>query len=308
MLTRIGFKLFRIGRYLERAEFIARYSKTHYLHYLDAASPEHKQELLESLLEAPVLQQQYFDTNEQLEENKILHFISIDEANPDSIQAIVAQARELAKGARDSIAVDLWEYINSFNHALNKFTDTKLQREGFLTYTKKTIQFSLIIKGYIDTVMVRDDRWMLLALGVHLERSMQTAKLLLNKMKDSTTEEGYDERNHLIAMLQSIGSYETFKEVNQQPVSRPEAFRFMVFNPRFPKSLVYNFYAIQNIIGKISFYQPEEKDAMVQQLSSLINDYQQPNEQLSRDIIFLEDTINALQELGEQLERKYLLA
>jgi uncharacterized alpha-E superfamily protein len=215
MLARIGSSLFRMGRYLERTEYLTGFSKTHYLHYLDASSPEHKQELLESLLNYSSVSEQYFDTYGKLEEDKVLRYIAIDEANHYSIRATVAKARELARGTRDSIAADLWEYINSFYHTMNNFSQAELQRDGFLSCTKKAIQFSLLIKGYADTLMIRDDRWMLLLLGFHLEQSIQSTKLLLTKMKDSARNEGYHERNHLIAMLQSIGSYETFKKVNQ---------------------------------------------------------------------------------------------
>lgn len=296
-----------MGRYLEQAEYMAGFSKTHYLHYMDASSPEHKQELLESLLNYSTVSQQYFDTYGKPEEDKVLRYIAIDEANPSAIRAIVAKARELARGTRDSVPADLWEYINSFYHAVNNFGDVELQREGFLSYTKKAIRFSLMIKGYADTLMFRDDQWMMLALGFHLERSIQSTKLLLSKLKDSSGNEGNHERNHLIAMLQSIGSYETYKKVNQQAVTRREALNFMAFNPDFPRSIVYNFYAIQKISKEIGFYGAEEKDLMARQLSSLLKNFHHENEREIRDVGFLEDTLSALQELGDILERKYLV-
>lgn len=308
MLPRIGLNLFRLGRSLERSEYMAGSSKAHYLHYLDAASPEYKKEWLESLLNEPTIRQQYFDTYGRLEEEKVLHFIAIDEANPYSIRTTVTNARELARGSRDSLATDLWEFINSFYHAINKFSNTKLERDGFLAYTKKVIQFSLMIKGYIETVMVRDDRWMLLALGFHLERSIQACRLLLHNLNESDAQEGYDERNHLIAMLQSVGSYETYKKLNQQSIGRREALYFLAFNPDFPRSIVYNFYAIQKISQEIGFYGQEEKDAMVRQLSSLMKNFHHQNERDAKNVLFLKDTLKALQELGDILERKYLVS
>jgi uncharacterized alpha-E superfamily protein len=82
----------------------------------------------------------------------------------------------------------------------------------------------------------------------------------------------------------------------------------VAFNPDFPKSVVYNFYAIQNISKEIGFYGPEEKDSMVLQLSSLLKSFHHANEREVKDVGFLEDTLSALQELGDILERKYLLA
>lgn len=307
LLSRIGYSIFRMGRYLERVEQTALYAKTHYLHYLDAAFPEHKEELLVSLLTGVGLRQSYFEKYALLEEGKVLSFIAIDSPS-DAIRTNVIKARELARGARDCIAAEYWEYINCFYHAMNSYSNSRLQRDGFQNFAKKAIDNSLIIKGYAESFMLRDDRWTLLAMGYKLESALLATKLLLHKLPETDGTEGYPKDRHLIAMVQSIGSYEVYKKFYQQNISRRHAIDFIAFNPAFPKSILNNLTTILNISHDIGFYGQEEKGLLEAQLTELLKDFQNGYQAIAggSEIELLEKTYNRLQALAALLDQEDL--
>lgn len=308
MLARIGNKLFRMGRYLDRADHMAGYSQAHYLHYLDAAFPEYKEKLLESLLSDSLQRQLYFEKYTRMEEEKLLSFIALDADNPYAIRSHVTKARELARGARDCISAELWEHINCFYHAMNSYNRSRLQHEGFHNFTKKAKDFSLMIKGYTESVMLRDDRWMLLSMGFKLESAIQAAELLRNKLHEIEGKEAYHERDHLIAMLQSTGSYEMYKKFYQQNISRRDAIHFVVFNRAFPKSVMFSLDTIQKISQDINFYGPEEKNTIETHMVKLIEEIQaaQSGVPSGAEAELLEKTISSLHELANMLEQEHL--
>src|SRR5215217_2807651 len=103
MLSRIGNSLFWMGRYIERAEHVARYTKVHYVSSLDAPLALNKENTLESILDLMGQQADYYQKYGQLTDDDVLCFITIDDNNPSSIVSTVNLIRENARGTRDSI-------------------------------------------------------------------------------------------------------------------------------------------------------------------------------------------------------------
>jgi uncharacterized alpha-E superfamily protein len=306
LLSRNGALIFRLGRYLQKAEFMVAYMQAHYLHYLDADQADLKKGLLESLLLEPDSRQQYFGQHLKLEEEKVLRFITIGQSSPASLKATVAKARELARGARDCIPADLWEYINALYLKLHKIDDTRLQQKGLLSYTKKARQMCQAIKGYVHTQMLRDDCWMLLNLGFHLERSMQACQLLRYRQKELAANKSEHEYVQLIAMLQSMGSYESYKKLYQQAIDWATVSRFIACNRTFPGSILFNLQALQQLSQDVGFYEPEEKDHLIHIINSLLKNFQQAR--LTADDTSLQHIQQELQGLCQILEQKYLEA
>lgn len=167
---------------------------------------------------------------------------------------------------------------------------------------------SLIIKGYAESAMLRDDRWTLLTMGYKLESALQGTKLLLNKLNETGGKDAYPKNDHLIAMVQSIGSYEVYKKFYQHNISRRDAIDFIAFNPAFPKSIIYNLATILKISDDIGFYGQEEKDAIEFHLTSLLKNFRNgyPKVAEGAETEFFEKTRSRLQELAGILDQEYL--
>lgn len=108
MLSRVANNLYWMGRYIERADHLARYSNANYFSTLDA--PILKAYDRSFVLESMLFMAGIFDM-EKVVERDVLFRIGLDQKNTNSILSNVTFARENARGARNVISTELWEAI-----------------------------------------------------------------------------------------------------------------------------------------------------------------------------------------------------
>ncbi|WP_224999152.1 alpha-E domain-containing protein [Cesiribacter sp. SM1] len=309
MLARIGNKLYWAGRYLEQAEQMASYTRVHYLASMDAPSPAFKTSLWEFLLQSTQSKQAYFRHYRHAEEEKVLHFIALEEANPASIFSTVTKARELARGARDCISAGLWEHINCFYHAINNYTAEKLAQKSFCSFAQKVEKYSYTIKGYINSIMIRNEEWKMLSMGYHLERALQLNTMLLSKMHEISTNISSGkpeavEYYHMKSMLEGIDAYEMYKQHYKTNINRSHFIHFLVFNSAFPKSIAYNLNQLFLLCQDGNENSQLQDSTLMQQIESMTATIGSINPEAleGNELPFLESNLKNLQQLAETLE------
>jgi len=313
MLSRIGNSLFWMGRYLERAEHIARYTKVHYVSSLDAPLAQSKEFALKSILNFVGSYNDYCQKYQQLTEDEVLYFVTLDENNPYSVLANVGLIRENARGTRDCISMELWEAINRFYHTINNYSAAKLNQEGIFNFSQLVEVNSSVIKGYIANTLIRNEEWMLISLGVHLERAVQVAKIILTKLTDienlNEAKRGGPVENYQWTMLlKSAESFDMYKRYFKSNPFRKNTLDFLLFNPTFPKSLAFNLNVVQKNIQDIAFQEEKGKGSINFKIGKIATQYQflTVEEVEESPIEFLSKTIDKIYNLARLLEEKYL--
>lgn len=311
MISRIGNQLFQLGRYLERAEQVASFTKVQYLSAMDAPFPAYKTSIWAFLLDATQARQSYFDIYESVDEEHVLRFIAIEEVNPASIRATVAKARELARGARNSISAELWEHINSYYHTMIAYTEERLKQKGFYSFAQKAEKYSYTIKGYIDSIMLRNEEWKLLAMGYHLERAIQANHLLLTHQQviarnRSTGQVKAFEDYQMRSMLEGLGSYEMYKQYYQSHVNERDFLHFMILNTSFPKSIAYNLERIKILSREDGVNGQLEENIFLQQLTKLIAEISvlHPDALQGAETDLLTNTLKCLHNITDIMEQE----
>jgi uncharacterized alpha-E superfamily protein len=313
MLSRIGNRVYWLGRYLERAEFLARYTNVHYMHFMDAPATQGKDSALQSVLHVAEVHERYFSAHTRLKAEDVFRFISVDEANPESVLAHIVRVREYASGARDALTPEMWEYINCFYHELVSYSASRLPQEGIEVFARKVAANASMIKGYLHSRMLRNEGWTLLSLGIYLESARLVSQSLRYRMQTLAAQAdagqpGPPESPQLALLLESIGTYEMFKQMYQEKAGRKLALDFLVKNPAYPKSLRYSFARIQTLLSSIGHLRPEAADALGSKSHSLLEKCQAfvPGEEAGPAVAFLEESVTALTNLAGQLENAYL--
>lgn len=313
MLSRIGNSLFWMGRYLERAEHIARYTKVHYVSSLDAPLAQSKEFALSSILNMVGSSQSYLQQHEGLTEDEVLYFVTLNENNPSSVLANVGLIRENARGTRDCISMELWEAINRFYHTVNNYSAEKLNHEGVFNFSQMVEENSSVIKGYIANTLIRNEEWMLISLGLHLERAIQVTKIILTKLKDIETLEaakrgGPVENYQWTMLLKSAESFDMYKRYFKTNPFRKNALDFLLFNPNFPKSVAFNLNIVQRNIHDIAFQDEKGKGSINFKIGKIATQYQFITvEEIEENTVeFLNKTIDKIYNLARLLEEKYL--
>ncbi|MDQ3291466.1 MAG: alpha-E domain-containing protein [Bacteroidota bacterium] len=313
MLSRIGNSLFWMGRYIERTEHIARYTKVQYVSSVDVPLGQSRDLIMESILDMAGSRGNYTQVQEQLLEDEVINYITISDSNPYSLIGYIGMIRENARGARDRLSIELWEAINSFYHKTNHYTPEDLQNEGVEAFARKIEEHSYVIKGYIDNTLLRNEEWRLISLGIYLERAIQICQILQTKLKDiekidSVKLKGALENYHWTTILESTESFDMYMRCQRTPPNRHNVLHFLLFDMDFPKSVAFSLSNVKNCIQGISF-QEEKRTSSLDFIAGKLAcrfSYNTIEEVENSATEFLKNTLQSIYELTHLLDVKYL--
>lgn len=178
LLSRTADDLFWLARYVERAENTAR--------IIDAALR------LSSLpsgyggsgneWESAVISTGNHDLFTSLYEEAtretVVEFLAFSPENPSSIRSCLTVARRSARAVRTAITVEMWEAVNGAWLDLHRFDAASMTRQRLNTFLAFVKEFSIRFDGSAYRTMLRTDAYSFSRLGVFLERSDATARIL----------------------------------------------------------------------------------------------------------------------------------
>ncbi len=305
--------MFWMGRYLERAEHIARFTRVQFMSSVDAPVGQSRETVLASILEMSANRPGYFAAHPELHDEAVLTYTTIAENNPFSILAYLNMVRENARGARDSISIELWESINSFYHRMNAFAEAGFHSAEIEYFTKRMEESSYVIKGHIDNTLLRNEVWMLLSLDMHLERAVQVCLILLTKLKDiekldAAKQGGAVETYQWMTTLQSIESFDMFMRCQKTSPTKHTVLDFLLFDSAFPKSIAFSLACVKQYIEGIPFQEDKKKGSLNFIAGKLACHYQYNTiEDIETSPVeFLETTLQNIYDLAHLLDVKYL--
>lgn len=251
MLSRLANHLFWMGRYLERAEYLARYAQVHYYSALDANFLLPKEDVHTSVLKYSGMYESFTEKYNGFKDKDVLYYLFLDPYNPHSVKHNIQQARYNARCSRDLLLTELWEAINILYHEVN---DTVLIDIESFDEVSKFIRSNIsIINGYIDNSLMHSDVWAVFKAGQHIERAYQVSKILHTKwneiLKGRETEQTLDYENYLcVTMLRSAESLDMSRINFSKIPDTQSALMFLLSNHKLPRSVAFN---IQELEKKI---------------------------------------------------------
>ena len=230
MLARVADSLYWIGRYLERAEHLARLSDV-----MLNATLDHTEAAAQAALIAltAVGDQDLARTAKPFEAAKAL---VLDRADPNSVVMSLARARENARQVRDQITTETWERLNLL---FLKVTDEDADEdfdEGASAWLHDIIADLHQFKGAADATMSHGEGWRFLMIGAYIERAQLIARLLEVCFGD-----GKDNRptDHiaLMSLLRMACALEPYLRVYTAEIEERFILEFLMLNEDFPRSI-----------------------------------------------------------------------
>ena len=256
--------MYWLGRYLERSEQLARYIKVQYFSTLDAPMIQQKPVILRSILSMlsdRYLQGETFD--HELDEQEVLVEVAFNRENEYSIISNIHAARENARTVRNVISTELWEAINRLYHFTNNYDVNYYKTRGLYDFTTQLLQHDSIIRYYVNASLLRNDVWVFTNLGVHLERTAQTLRILSNKLYDVSAL-SYSGVNTSVSMyqwtttLKILEIFDMYKRLHKN-VEQRKVIEFVLSNPMLGKSIAYTLDVISGLLSKLSYSGENDK-------------------------------------------------
>jgi len=237
LLARFAESAFWLGRYVERAENLAR---------IIDVNESFAQERPDSEDWRPIVQinadmERFFEKYDTASAENVVQFYVLDQDNSTSILAAVGQARENARMLRHLISTELWTHLNVFHNYLRDLETASLRLAELSRLCMAIKQNCQTHTGIAEGTLYRDQVWHFHEIGKHVERADQSTRLLDIKYHHllPTPElvgSPFD-AGQWNALLRSAAGYHAFRRVHPRGM-RPETVAgFLLYNRSFPRSV-----------------------------------------------------------------------
>jgi uncharacterized alpha-E superfamily protein len=252
MLSRVAESIYWMSRYVERAENVARFIHVNLNLMLDlpVGSTQQWQPLVDTTGDSEQFAKRFGESTEQ----NVIHFLTFDADNVNSIVSCLRLARENARSVREVISSEMWEQLNEFYLRVSAAARaSRLSDPQELFASVKTS--SLLFAAVTDGTMTHNEGWHFCRLGRELERADKTSRildvkyfLLLPTVADvGTTAEDIQ----WAAVLRSASAFEMYRKRHGR-IAPDRIAEFLLLDPDFPRAIRHCLIAARESVHAIS--------------------------------------------------------
>ena len=183
-------------------------------------------------------------------------FLLSDQLNPDSLVSCVRQARELARGIRESITSEMWEELNTLQQSLAAPNKQRQSQGAGVSFQGLIRQRLLYFQGLAGSTLAHDEPWDFLSLGTYLERADGVVRLLRRQAHLLAPRDGEEPSDadmvRWLAVLRSCGSAEGYARFYSLRVEPARIVEFLLLNPVFPQSVRFALVAAEDALSAVA--------------------------------------------------------
>jgi len=252
MLSRLAEQLYWHGRYLERAEGLARLINVNA--HLNLDLPGKIAPGWEPLVRITGNSELFTELHgDETSERNIARFLIADERNPGSIRSTLAMARENMRAARDVLPREVWEQMNGLYLEINKRIDGSLARRNRHESLHELIRGSQLIAGMLMGTMSHDHAYDFILLGRYLERADVSTRILDVRADDLLSDEVDEllpfESIQWMSVLKSLTAYQMYRRHVRTRVTGSDVLKFLLRDRLFPRSVMFCLEALEALLG-----------------------------------------------------------
>jgi uncharacterized alpha-E superfamily protein len=226
-----------MGRYMERADNVARFVNVNLQLILDAPAVHGQQ--WEALITASGDSEDFQKRYREPSHDNVIRFLLFDRENPNSVASCVRSARENARSIRDTITADMWEPVNRLYLYLSNLA-TDRPRDSYEEVMVEVRRMCQQFQGAADSSLSQGEAWHFLHLGRMIERADKTTRildvkyfLLLPRLADVDTP---IDDIQWSAVLRSVSGLQMYRMRHGRIVPL-HIVEFMILDESFPRSV-----------------------------------------------------------------------
>jgi uncharacterized alpha-E superfamily protein len=240
MLSRTADHLYWMGRYIERAENLARILEVNRSMALLPQTAETVEQAWLATLTIIGLKEPYKQKHDVVTPETVLSFIALDRDNPTSIFNCIRAARENARAVRGALTSEIWETINSTWLEARAGAHAEAgDTAAFFEWVKHRAHLA---RGVVQGTMLHDLAWHFTWLGTYLERADSTARILDVKyhllLPRGERAGGVTDYYQWSALLHSVSAFEIYRRVYRDLITPRRVAELLVLRGDMPRSLM----------------------------------------------------------------------
>jgi uncharacterized alpha-E superfamily protein len=241
MLSRTAANLYWTGRYMERADFLARLQDaTARLSGLPSTYGGDPTAWSGALAAAGVAEA-FAGAHGEPSEAAVIQFLTFAPDNPSSICNCLEAARGNARAVRTALTREAWEALNGAWHEVQRLSGVERSAIEVREFTESVQRSVAVFDGAAQRSMLRDDAYWFLQLGAAIERADNTARLLDVKYhlllpRDEPVGGSLD-YFQWATILRTVSAHTAYRWVYRDAVKPWLVADLLIFNARMPRSL-----------------------------------------------------------------------
>jgi uncharacterized alpha-E superfamily protein len=234
LLARFAANIYWLGRYMERAECVARILDINETYARDHAEGPSWQRVLDLYAD----NDSFAALHDKATAENVLSFYVLERANPTSIAAAVAQARENARTVRHLISTEMWQQLNIFHYQVASLTKRDVWTTNLSPLCGDIKAGCQTFEGIAEGTFFRSEAWNFYQLGKYIERADQTTRVLdmgYHRLTDETSEALAAMQRDVL--LRSVSGYHAFRSLYPTTSTPSDIARFLLYDQQFPRAV-----------------------------------------------------------------------
>jgi uncharacterized alpha-E superfamily protein len=223
--------LYWIGRYVERAEHMARLSEVMLNATLD------RSEAATQVARIALTAVGDPDPAKARDPLAAAQALVLDRDDAGSIYSSIARARENARQVRDQITTETWERLNLIYLRMNGPEAKRAFEDSSQAYLHEIIADLHLFKGAGDATMSHGEGWSFLLLGVYLERAQLIGALLEVVFGEGQRRRPVRDHFALTNVLRMGCALEPYLRVYTAEMQPRYILQFLMLDEDFPRSI-----------------------------------------------------------------------
>jgi len=239
LLSRVANAVYWLGRYIERAENVARFLDVNHNLMLDL--PQDYSDQWQPIVDTTGDRALFLERYGAATQDSVVRFLAFDPEYPNSIYSCILSARENARSVRETISSEMWQQINSL-YLMITSESRKTEPTDLPTFCHQVRMGCHLIHGILHVTMSHNEAWQFIRLGCQLERADKTTRLLdvkyfilLPSLSDVGTP--YDDVQW-VALLKSLTGFEMYRK-RYGRISPDRIVEFLLLDGEFPRAFRY---------------------------------------------------------------------
>ncbi len=238
LLSRVADSVYWMGRYIERAENVARFIDVNLHLTLDApaGTPQHWDPLVDTSGDASAFRTRFGAPSR----DSVIQFLTFDAENPNSILSCLRAARENARSVRDTISSEMWEQANRLYLMLQDEISSGRAVESPQDLFRELKLGCHLFQGLTDATMSHNEAWHFIHLGRMLERADKSTRILDVKyflLLPSVADVGSSiDDVQWSAVLKSVSGFEMYRKKYGR-IRPTDIVEFLVLDREFPRAV-----------------------------------------------------------------------